>query len=224
MPSSMRHRDWPTLSPWLCLTKPAEMSPFGATLSKRLSTHICFSIYSNPLTLTLENFTSNNVTKNSYDKPALLYQQGTTVFPLISSVLYDESEWQSPHTFNPSHFLDKEGKFIKRDAFMPFSAGTATLSFCCFGITEILYSMIQFNALQNSSFLQVAGCVWERVWLRWSFFSFSPPSSSAFVSLLHLELQRMNWICHQLWVSPSTPHVMSCVLSVVNEEESWMIS
>lgn len=45
------------------------------------------------------------------------------MYPLLASVLWDESEWESPHTFNPAHFLDKDGKFVKRDAFMPFSAG-----------------------------------------------------------------------------------------------------
>lgn len=62
--------------------------------------------------------TSQDITFQGY-----FIKKGTTVFPLLTSVLYDESEWESPHTFNPSHFLDKEGKFIRRDAFMPFSAG-----------------------------------------------------------------------------------------------------
>ncbi|XP_044025011.1 cytochrome P450 2K1-like isoform X3 [Siniperca chuatsi] len=50
-------------------------------------------------------------------------KKGTTVYPLLTSVLYDESEWERPHTYYPAHFLDKDGKFVKRDAFMPFSAG-----------------------------------------------------------------------------------------------------
>ncbi|XP_027897294.1 cytochrome P450 2K4-like [Xiphophorus couchianus] len=62
--------------------------------------------------------TSRDVTFHGY-----FIKKGTTVIPLLTSVLYDESEWESPHTFNPSHFLDKEGRFIKRDAFLPFSAG-----------------------------------------------------------------------------------------------------
>ncbi|XP_032443870.1 cytochrome P450 2K4-like [Xiphophorus hellerii] len=62
--------------------------------------------------------TSQDVTFHGY-----FIKEGTTVIPLLTSVLYDESEWESPHTFNPSHFLDKEGRFIKRDAFLPFSAG-----------------------------------------------------------------------------------------------------
>uniref|UniRef100_UPI00398F8A07 cytochrome P450 2K1-like n=1 Tax=Pristiophorus japonicus TaxID=55135 RepID=UPI00398F8A07 len=47
----------------------------------------------------------------------------TQVIPLLASVLYDKTQWEKPNYFNPSHFLDAEGKFVKRDAFIPFSIG-----------------------------------------------------------------------------------------------------
>ncbi|CAI5684568.1 unnamed protein product [Oreochromis niloticus] len=50
-------------------------------------------------------------------------KKGTAVYPFLLSVLSDESEWEKPYTFYPEHFLDKDGKFIQRDAFMAFSAG-----------------------------------------------------------------------------------------------------
>ncbi|XP_032068735.1 cytochrome P450 2K4-like isoform X4 [Thamnophis elegans] len=49
--------------------------------------------------------------------------KGTHIVPLLTSVLRDESQWEKPYEFYPEHFLDSEGKFVKRDAFMPFSAG-----------------------------------------------------------------------------------------------------
>uniref|UniRef100_A0A670XSK0 Uncharacterized protein n=1 Tax=Pseudonaja textilis TaxID=8673 RepID=A0A670XSK0_PSETE len=49
--------------------------------------------------------------------------KGMQIVPLLSSVLRDESQWEKPYQFYPEHFLDSEGKFVKRDAFMPFSAG-----------------------------------------------------------------------------------------------------
>ncbi|XP_058624453.1 cytochrome P450 2K6-like [Onychostoma macrolepis] len=50
-------------------------------------------------------------------------KKGTSVWPLLVSVLRDENEWETPDSFNPKHFLNDQGKFVKKDAFMPFSAG-----------------------------------------------------------------------------------------------------
>ncbi|NWV37873.1 CP2CK protein, partial [Grantiella picta] len=49
--------------------------------------------------------------------------KGTTIFPVLSSVLHDSKEFPNPHEFNPEHFLNKDGTFRKSNFFMPFSAG-----------------------------------------------------------------------------------------------------
>ncbi|XP_033019313.1 transcription factor 20 isoform X5 [Lacerta agilis] len=49
--------------------------------------------------------------------------KGTTILTNLSSVLKDEAMWEKPHQFWPEHFLDANGQFVKREAFMPFSAG-----------------------------------------------------------------------------------------------------
>ncbi|XP_040927799.1 cytochrome P450 2K1-like [Betta splendens] len=74
--------------------------------------------FANIVPLSIPHKTSRDTTFQGY-----FIREGTTVIPLLTSVLYDESQWETPHTFNPSHFLDEEGKFMKRDAFMAFSAG-----------------------------------------------------------------------------------------------------
>ncbi|OCT81373.1 cytochrome P450 2K6 [Xenopus laevis] len=49
--------------------------------------------------------------------------KGTYIIPLLSSVLKDKTQFETPEQFNPNHFLDSEGNFLKKEAFMPFSAG-----------------------------------------------------------------------------------------------------
>ncbi|KAL1022536.1 hypothetical protein UPYG_G00029000 [Umbra pygmaea] len=49
--------------------------------------------------------------------------KGTALMAVLTSVLFDKTEWETPHTFNPGHFLDQDGKLKGREAFLPFSAG-----------------------------------------------------------------------------------------------------
>ncbi|XP_042316822.1 cytochrome P450 2J6-like [Sceloporus undulatus] len=52
-----------------------------------------------------------------------LIPKGTLIFPDLRSVLLDPKQWETPEEFNPNHFLDTEGNFVPREAFLPFGAG-----------------------------------------------------------------------------------------------------
>lgn len=49
--------------------------------------------------------------------------QGTLIMANIDSALFDPAYWETPHQFNPGHFLDKDGNFVTQEAFLAFSAG-----------------------------------------------------------------------------------------------------
>ncbi|CAI5639971.1 unnamed protein product [Oreochromis niloticus] len=81
--------------------------------------------------------------------------KGTAITTILSSVLFDKNEWETPDVFNPEHFLDSEGKFRRRDAFLPFSAGKRV----CIGEPLAKMQLFLFFAslLQRFTFTPVPG-------------------------------------------------------------------
>uniref|UniRef100_A0A3B1K1T7 Cytochrome P450 family 2 subfamily R member 1 n=1 Tax=Astyanax mexicanus TaxID=7994 RepID=A0A3B1K1T7_ASTMX len=49
--------------------------------------------------------------------------RGTMVITNLYSVHFDEKYWREPGVFCPERFLDNNGNFMRRDAFVPFSVG-----------------------------------------------------------------------------------------------------
>uniref|UniRef100_A0A4W6D4J4 Uncharacterized protein n=1 Tax=Lates calcarifer TaxID=8187 RepID=A0A4W6D4J4_LATCA len=104
----------------------------------------------NILPLNIFHMANKDTTINEYTIP-----KGTIVMPILHSVLHDESMWETPHSFNPQHFLDEDGKFRKREAFLPFSAGKRV----CLGEQLARMELFLFftSLLQRFSFSAPAG-------------------------------------------------------------------
>uniref|UniRef100_A0A8C7WMW5 Cytochrome P450, family 2, subfamily P, polypeptide 10 n=1 Tax=Oryzias sinensis TaxID=183150 RepID=A0A8C7WMW5_9TELE len=104
----------------------------------------------NILPLGVLRMASKDTTLDKYTIP-----KGTMIIPTLNSVLHDESMWETPHSFNPKHFLDKDGKFRKREAFNPFGAGKRV----CLGEQLARMELFLFftSLLQRFSFSAPAG-------------------------------------------------------------------
>ncbi|XP_023120172.1 cytochrome P450 2J4-like [Amphiprion ocellaris] len=104
----------------------------------------------NIVPLNVVRMANKDTTLDKYTIP-----KGTMIMATLHSVLHDESMWETPHSFNPQHFLDKDGKFRKREAFLPFSAGKRV----CLGEPLAKMELFLFftSLLQRFSFSAPAG-------------------------------------------------------------------
>ncbi|XP_049444157.1 cytochrome P450 2J2-like [Epinephelus fuscoguttatus] len=99
----------------------------------------------NIVPLNLARMTTKDTTLGGYFIP-----KGTALMSNLTSVLFDKTKWETPDTFNPGHFLDAEGKFVKREALLAFSAGKRV----CLGETLAKMELFLFlvGLLQRFSF------------------------------------------------------------------------
>uniref|UniRef100_A0A8C2TSH5 Uncharacterized protein n=1 Tax=Coturnix japonica TaxID=93934 RepID=A0A8C2TSH5_COTJA len=74
--------------------------------------------YSNIVLIALPRYTVKDTELLGFRIP-----KDTIVLVNIDSVLTDPEKWETPDQFNPEHFLDKDGNFVHREAFLPFSIG-----------------------------------------------------------------------------------------------------
>ncbi|XP_061433467.1 cytochrome P450 2C31-like [Lethenteron reissneri] len=74
--------------------------------------------FSNIIPFGVPHATTTDVKLRQYSIP-----KGTIILVNMKSVLSDENHWKTPYEFSPENFLDEDGKFVKSDAFLPFSAG-----------------------------------------------------------------------------------------------------
>ncbi|XP_073530127.1 cytochrome P450 2K1-like [Phyllobates terribilis] len=101
--------------------------------------------FANILPMNLPRETTRDVFFQGYNIP-----KGTHIIPLLESVLHDGTQFEKPRSFYPEHFLDSEGQFVKRPAFMPFSTGRRV----CAGETLAKMELFLFftNLMQKFSF------------------------------------------------------------------------
>lgn len=53
--------------------------------------------------------------------------KGTVILPNLWSVHRDPTVWDDPDSFNPTRFLNDEGKLLRKECFIPFGIGKLLL-------------------------------------------------------------------------------------------------
>ncbi|XP_073442535.1 cytochrome P450 2K1-like [Dendrobates tinctorius] len=106
--------------------------------------------FANIIPTNLPHATTQDVTFKGY-----FITKGTYVMPLLTSVLRDEAHFEKPNEFYPGHFLDSKGKFMRNEAFLPFSAGKRS----CAGENLAKMELFLFftRLLQNFTFQALPG-------------------------------------------------------------------
>ncbi|KAM4642719.1 cytochrome P450 2F2-like [Discoglossus pictus] len=51
------------------------------------------------------------------------FRKGTIFMPFLTTVHFDKTRFTNPENFEPGNFLDENGRFMKNEAFIAFSAG-----------------------------------------------------------------------------------------------------
>ncbi|XP_018425066.1 PREDICTED: cytochrome P450 2K1-like [Nanorana parkeri] len=135
--------------------------------------------FANIVPLNVPHTTPSDVYFRGYCIP-----KGTEVIPFLTSVLYDKTQWETPYEFNPNHFLDAAGKFVKRDAFMPFSAGRRV----CVGESLAKMELFLFftGLLQSFTFYPPPGVSREDI-------SLKPGTGFVLFPLPHLVCAKLNF-------------------------------
>nr|XP_046169797.1 cytochrome P450 2M1-like [Oncorhynchus gorbuscha] len=78
--------------------------------------------------------------------------KGTTVFPLLSSVLFDPKLFKKPDEFDPENFLDENGRFKENNGFLAFGLGKRSCLGDGMGIPRMVLFLFFTSLLQRFTF------------------------------------------------------------------------